>query len=112
VHRGRLSAADEFVMRTEAVSPMAHLADLRSSQVPSRKRKEISMRVRYLSYLCLGVAAAFLVVATVAFPLSTVVWLSLGLGIGMLAVSLGVAARSREDVPSLVISSCIAAVSA
>jgi hypothetical protein len=70
------------------------------------------VRVRYLSYLSLGIAAAFLVVATVAFPPSTVVWLSLGLGIGTLAVSLGIAARSRKDLPSLVISACIAAVSA
>jgi hypothetical protein len=70
------------------------------------------MRVRYLSYLSLGVAAAFLVVATVAFPPSTVVWLSFGLGIAMLVVSLGVAAGSQKDGPSLVISVCIAAVSA
>jgi hypothetical protein len=76
------------------------------------KGKENSMRTRYLSYLSLGVASAFLVVATVAFNASTVVALSFGMGIGMLVVSAGLAIRYRDDVPTLVIGACIAAVSA
>lgn len=70
------------------------------------------MRIRYMSYLSLGVAAAFLVVATYAFSLSTIAALSLGVGLGMLAVSLGVAVRYRKDLPSLGVSAAIAAVSA
>jgi hypothetical protein len=70
------------------------------------------MRIRYISFLSLGVAAAFLVVATYAFSLSTIAALSLGLGVAMLGVSLGVAARYRKDLPSLVVSGAIAAVSA
>ena len=70
------------------------------------------MRIRYLSYLSLGVAAAFLVVATVAFKASTVVALSFGMGIGMLAVSAGLAIRFRKDMPTLVIGTAIAALSA
>jgi len=70
------------------------------------------MRIRYLSYLALGVAAAFLAVATAAFSLSTVVALSIGVGIGMLAVSVNIAIRDRRDLPSLVVATCIAAVSA
>lgn len=70
------------------------------------------MRIRYISYLSLGVAAAFLVVATYAFSLSTIAALSLGVGVAMLAVSLGVAIRYRTDLPSLAISGAIAAVSA
>jgi len=70
------------------------------------------MRIRYISYLSLGVAAAFLVVATYAFSLSTIAALSLGVGIAMLAVSLRVAIRYRNDLPSLAISGAIAAVSA
>jgi FtsH-binding integral membrane protein len=70
------------------------------------------MRIRYISYLSLGVAAAFLVVATYAFSLSTIAALSLGVGVVMLAVSLGTALRYRNDVPSLVVSGAIAAVSA
>ena len=70
------------------------------------------MRIRYLSYLTLGVVAAFLVVATVAFDASTVVALAFGLGIAMLVVSAGLAVRYREDLPSLVIGGGIAVVSA
>jgi hypothetical protein len=70
------------------------------------------MRIRYASYLSLGVAAAFLVFATAAFSLSTVAALALGIGIGMLAVSLGVVALYRHDIASLVISGAIAVISA
>jgi hypothetical protein len=70
------------------------------------------MRIRYTSYLSLGVAAAFLVVATYAFSLPTIATLSLGVGVAMLAVSLGVAARYRNDLPTLVVGGAIAVVSA
>ena len=69
------------------------------------------MRIRYISYLSLGVAAAFLVVATYAFSLSTIDALTFGVGIAMLAVSLGVAVRYRDDLPSLAVGGPIAAVS-
>lgn len=70
------------------------------------------MRIRFASYLSLGVAAAFLIFATAVFSLSTVVALALGIGIGMLAVSLGVVALYRKDLASVVIGGAIAAVSA
>jgi hypothetical protein len=70
------------------------------------------MRIRYASYLSIGVAAAFLIFATAAFSLSTVAALALGVGIGMLAVSLGVAALYRHDPTSPAVSGAIAAVSA
>ena len=70
------------------------------------------MRIRYLSFIALGLAAAFLVVATAVYPLSTVVELTLGIGIAMLVVSLGIAARYREDKPSFLVGVCSAAVSA
>jgi hypothetical protein len=70
------------------------------------------MRIRYFSYLALGVAAAFLAVATAAFSLSTVVALSIGIGIAMLAVSVNITIRNRKDPPSLVVGACIALVSA
>jgi hypothetical protein len=76
------------------------------------KGKEISMRIRYLSYLSLAVAAAFLVVATVAFQASTVDALAFGMGVGMFVVSAGLAVGYRHDLPPLVIGACIAAVSA
>lgn len=70
------------------------------------------MRIRYISYLSVGVAAAFLVVATYAFSLSAVAALSLGVGVGMLAVSLGLAYRYRNDPSSLAVGGAIAVVSA
>jgi hypothetical protein len=73
--------------------------------------KELAMSIRYVSYLALGVAAAFLAVATAAFSLSTVVGLSIGIGIAMLVVSAGLAVRYRKDIPTLVIGVCIAAIS-
>jgi hypothetical protein len=69
------------------------------------------MRIRYLSYLALGVAAAFLVVATAAFSNSTVAGLSIGIGIAMLVVSSGMAWRYRNDLPSLIVGACIAVIS-
>jgi hypothetical protein len=62
--------------------------------------------------LGLAGAAAFLVVATAVFPLSTVVELALGVGIGTLVVSLGIAAWYREHIPSFLVGVFSAAVSA
>jgi hypothetical protein len=70
------------------------------------------MRIRYLSYIVLGVMAAFLIVATAVFPLSTVEALALGVGIGMLVVSLSIADRFRGDLASLFIGATSALVSA
>lgn len=70
------------------------------------------MRIRYFSFLSLGVAAAFMVVVSLAFSLVDIANLALGVGIGMLAVSLGVALRYRRHIPSLVSAGAIAIVSA
>jgi hypothetical protein len=75
-------------------------------------RKEIQMRIRFLSYIALGIAAAFLIVATAVFPLSTVVELTLGVGIGMLVVSLGIAERFQRYTLSVLVGLGSAAVSA
>jgi hypothetical protein len=80
------------------------------------------MRIRYASYLSLGVAAAFVVVATAAFSLPTIAALALAFGIGWLAVSLAVVALSTgravgrkqypKDMVSALIGGAIAVVSA
>jgi hypothetical protein len=70
------------------------------------------MRIRYASYISLGVAAAFLVFATAEFSLATIAALALAVGIGMLVVSLGIAAFYRRDPASLAVGGAIAAVSA
>lgn len=70
------------------------------------------MRIRYFSFLTLGLAAAFLVVSTQAFALFDIANLALGVGIGMLVVSLGVAARYHRHLPSLITAGAAALVSA
>jgi hypothetical protein len=70
------------------------------------------MRMRYFSYLLLAVAAVFLVVASQSFVLFDIANVSLGVGIGMLAVSLWIAFRYRRHVPSLVVGLAAAVVSA
>ena len=69
------------------------------------------MSIRFISWLSLGLAAAFLVVAQAAFTLPVITALALGVGIGMLVVSLGVAYRYRTQVPTLVPAVAIALVS-
>jgi hypothetical protein len=59
-----------------------------------------------------GVAAAFLVVASASLTsLSAIASLALGVGIGTLVVSMGIAYRYREDVPTLVTAVLTAVVS-
>jgi hypothetical protein len=70
------------------------------------------MRLRYFCLLALGVAAAFLVVATQAFALVDIANLALGVGIGMFICSVGLALRFREHVPMLITGSLSALLSA
>jgi hypothetical protein len=70
------------------------------------------MRIRYLSWLAIAIAAAFLVVASTAFALFDIANLALGVGIGTLVVSLFIAYRYRDHVPSLVTGTVSAIVSA
>lgn len=70
------------------------------------------MSIRFTSWLILGIAGAFLVVATAAFTLPAIAALALGVGIGMLVVSLGVAYRYATHVPTLVPAVAISLVSA
>lgn len=60
------------------------------------------MRIRFISWLAVGLAAAFLVVATAAFTLPVIDALALGVSIGTLVVSLGIAYGYRDHVATLV----------
>ena len=53
---------------------------------------------RFLSWLALGVAAAFLVVVSVSFSLTTIVTLAFAISIGTLVVSAGIAVFERRYV--------------
>jgi hypothetical protein len=60
------------------------------------------MYVRFISWLTTAIAAAFLVVATAAFGPSTVQWLAFGVGVGTLAVSIGLCVRYRRHLPTVI----------
>jgi hypothetical protein len=73
--------------------------------------KEVVVRIRYLSWLGLAVAAAFLVVASTAFAPFDIANLALGVGIGMLVVSLFITYRYHAHVATLVTGAASAIVS-
>lgn len=70
------------------------------------------MRIRYLSFVSLGAAGVFLVVASQAFALLDIANLALGVGIGILVVSAVTAWRYRLHVASLACASIMALISA
>jgi hypothetical protein len=66
---------------------------------------------RYISWLTVGVAAAFLVVATAAFPPSAITSLAFAISIGTLVVSAGIGYVYRRHIATLVTASATVAVS-
>jgi hypothetical protein len=61
------------------------------------------VRIRFASYVVLAATGAFLVVATQAFSPGVVASLTLGVSIGTLTASAGIAALFRNHLASLVI---------
>ena len=71
------------------------------------------MLTRYISWLAIGLAAAFLVVASSAFTsLAAIAALAFAISVGTLVVSAGIAYRYRDHVPTLVTALVTTAVSA
>jgi drug/metabolite transporter (DMT)-like permease len=71
------------------------------------------MLTRYFSWLAIGLAAAFLVVASASFTsLLAIAWLAFAIGIGTLIVSAAIAYRHRDHIPTVVTAVVTAAVSA
>jgi hypothetical protein len=71
------------------------------------------MFTRFISWLAIGLAAAFLVVATASFnSLSTIAALAFGITIGTLVVSVGIAYRYRDHIATMVTAVVTAVVSA
>ena len=66
---------------------------------------------RFLSWLAMAVAGAFLVVSTTAYSLSTISWLAFAISVGTLVVSVAVAYCYRRDVATAVIGAAAAVVS-
>lgn len=69
------------------------------------------MSIRFASWLSIGIAAAFLVVATASFSLPTTAWLAFAISVGTLVVSTGIANRYRDNRASLITACLTAAVS-
>jgi NADH:ubiquinone oxidoreductase subunit 6 (subunit J) len=67
---------------------------------------------RYLSWLALAVAAAFLVVVSASFSLAAIAWLTFAISIGTLVVSTGIAYYDRRNVLSVVPAVLIVVISA
>jgi uncharacterized membrane protein len=75
--------------------------------------RSIIMLTRYISWLAIGLAAAFLVVVSVSFTsLAAIAWLAFGISVGTLAVSVALAYRYRKHVATLVTAVVTAVVSA
>jgi hypothetical protein len=70
------------------------------------------MLTRFISWLAIGLAAAFLVVASTSFSsLSTIAALAFAISIGTLVVSLGIAYCNRDHLATLVTAVVAAVVS-
>jgi hypothetical protein len=67
---------------------------------------------RFLSWMAIGIAAAFLVVATAAFSLPVIKWLAFGIGVGTLIVSSSISFSYRQQIPTLLTGLATALVSA
>lgn len=87
-------ASDNLLPR----SPQGSARELSITTTP----RSMYLMYRFISWLAIGVAAAFLVVATASFSLSTIKWLAFAVSIGTLVVSAGVSYRYRRHIPTLV----------
>ena len=80
-------------------------------QLDNTKHKEHLM-YRFLSWMAIGIAAAFLVVATAAFSLPVIKWLAFSIGFGTLIVSGSIGFSYREHIPTVLTGLATALVSA
>ena len=67
---------------------------------------------RFLSWMAIGIAAAFLVVATAAFSLPVIKWLAFSIGFGTLIVSGSIGFSYRVHIPTVLTGLATALVSA
>ena len=67
---------------------------------------------RFVSWLAIVIAAAFLVVATTAFSQSAIMWLAFAISIGTLVGSAGLSLAYHRSIPTLVTGLVTALVSA
>jgi hypothetical protein len=58
------------------------------------------MLIRFTSWMAVGIAAAFLVVAQASFVANTTMWLTFAIGAGAVLIASGVAAYYRKHLPT------------
>jgi hypothetical protein len=74
--------------------------------------RRTEMSIRYIAWVTLGIAAAFLVVASTAFAVIDIANLALGVGIGTFVSAVLLAYRYRTDLATLAVAAATAIVSA
>jgi hypothetical protein len=67
---------------------------------------------RFISWMAIGISAAFLVFATAAFSLPVTTWLAFAIALGTLLVSGGIAFSYRSHIATLLTAMAVAVVSA
>jgi hypothetical protein len=81
------------------------------STTPTTTRSN-TMMPRFISWLAIGIAGAFLVVATATFSLSAITWLAFAVSIGTLVVAAGLGYGYPRHTATLLTASAVAVVSA
>jgi hypothetical protein len=70
------------------------------------------MRIRFIAWLVIGILAAFLIVATASFSVSTIVSLAFALSIATGVIAAGIAYSCRHKVTPSLVACAVALVSA
>jgi hypothetical protein len=111
---GSLTAPRDTRTERQLSTSSSHSRRMSASDISNTTTaRRIIMLTRYFSWLAIGVAAAFLVVASTSFTsLTTIAWLAFGISTGTLVISAGIAYRYRNHVPTLVTAVATAVVSA
>ena len=70
------------------------------------------MRIRFISWLVIGILSAFLVVATASFSVSTIAWLAFAISIATGLTAAGIAYSCRHEIASFLLAGAAVLVSA
>jgi hypothetical protein len=70
------------------------------------------VRIRFISWLVIGILAAFLVVATATFSIATIAWLAFAISIATGLTAAGIAYSCRHETASFLVAGAAVLVSA
>jgi hypothetical protein len=74
--------------------------------------RSITVRIRFISWLVIGILSAFLVVATASFSVSTIAWLAFAISIATGLTAAGIAYSCRHEIASFLLAGAAVLVSA